>query len=137
MGKFPVSIEKESALLSKMQELGILESEVEEKFIRGSGSGGQKINKTSSTVYLHYLRLGIELKCQKTRSQSLNRYHARVALCRKVDRLINQQESEEQQKREKIKRQKRKRTKRQKEKILNDKKYLAKTKKMRKRVESD
>ena len=84
MSKFKVSTTKESELYKRMAELNIDESDLVEKFIRGSGSGGQKINKTSSCVYLLHKPSGTEVKCQTTRSQAMNRFYARRELCEKI-----------------------------------------------------
>ncbi|MCB9030154.1 MAG: peptide chain release factor-like protein [Deltaproteobacteria bacterium] len=134
MGRYPVSIEKEIQLEKRMVELSIAEDEIEEKFIKGSGSGGQKINKTSSCVYLLHKPTGIEVKCQKDRSQAMNRFHARRELCDKIEQLIKGEQSKKQQEREKVRRQKRKRSKRAKEKVLKDKKITSDKKVLRKNV---
>jgi peptide chain release factor len=81
---YPVSEEKKRWLEERMRSLGILEKDIEEKFIRSSGAGGQKVNKTSSCVYLKHLPTGVEVKCMKDRSQSLNRFLARRELVEKV-----------------------------------------------------
>ena len=83
---FPVSEEKNRALQERMASLGIREEDIEERFIRSSGSGGQKVNKTSSCVYLKHLPTGIEVKCMKERSQSLNRFLARRELVSRVEK---------------------------------------------------
>ncbi len=119
---FGVSTKKEEALRENMKQLGIREEDIIEKFIRSSGHGGQKVNKTSTCVYLKHLPTGVEVKCQKERYQSLNRYHARKILAGKIEAKILGKESEEQQRIEKIRRQKRKRSKRAKMKMLEDKK---------------
>ena len=75
--KFGVSPNKEKNLLDRMKKIGIHESDLYERFIRAKGKGGQKINKTSCCVYLKHLPTGIEIKCQKERSQALNRFFAR------------------------------------------------------------
>ncbi|MEN2993815.1 MAG: peptide chain release factor-like protein [Thermodesulfovibrio sp.] len=84
MGKFPVSEKKEKELLQEMQRLNIKETDIEEKFIRCSGHGGQKLNKTSTGVYLKHIPSGIEVKCTKERSQGLNRFFARRMLVEKI-----------------------------------------------------
>lgn len=84
MGKFPVTEKKERELLNEMESLGIFEADIEEKFIRSSGHGGQKINKTSTGVYLKHIPTGIEVKCTKERSQGLNRFFARRYLVEKI-----------------------------------------------------
>jgi protein subunit release factor B len=115
--------EKWQQLYERMLLLGILEENLIEKFILGSGSGGQKINKTSSCVWLKHEPSGITVKCQKERSRELNRYYARQLLCDKLDKKINQAKSAQEQAIAKIRRQKRKRSKRAKEKILADKRH--------------
>ncbi len=118
---FPVSPEKERSLREKLKSLGIAEKDLEEKFIRSQGKGGQNVNKTSTCVYLRHIPTGIEVKCQKTRTQVLNRYYARILLYSKLERSIKKEESEEEKRIAKIKRQKRKRSKRAKDKMLADK----------------
>lgn len=135
MSKFKVTLEKEQALISRMESLEIEESELIEKFIKGSGPGGQKINKTSSCVYLFHESSGIEIKCQQTRSQALNRYYARQLLCDSIEERILGEKSKKIMAREKIRRQKRKRSKRAKEKVLKDKKIQSDKKKSRKNIE--
>jgi protein subunit release factor B len=68
-----------------MGRMGISRDDLEESFIRGSGHGGQKVNKTSSTVRLRHVPTGIEVRCQEERSLSQNRYLARVELCEKLE----------------------------------------------------
>ncbi len=68
----------------KLAALGAHPEEVEERFIRGAGPGGQKINKTSSTVWLRHRPTGIEVRCQKERSQAANRAAAWSWLCAKL-----------------------------------------------------
>ncbi|GAB5046913.1 peptide chain release factor family protein [Thermodesulfovibrio sp. TK110] len=88
MGKFPVTEKKEKELLSEMQKLGIKESDIDEKFIRCSGHGGQKLNKASTGVYLKHKPTGIEVKCTKERSQGLNRFFARRMLVEKLKEYL-------------------------------------------------
>jgi protein subunit release factor B len=111
MIRFPVGEEKNQGLKKKMEALGVREEDIEEKFIRSSGSGGQKVNKTSTCVYLRHIPTGIEVKCMKERSQSLNRFLARRELVEKISKVSGQITSED-IKMEKIKRQKAKRRKR-------------------------
>ena len=116
-----------------MEALNIREEDLEESFVRSGGKGGQHVNKTSTCVHLKHLPSGLEVKCQEERSQSLNRYRARVLLAGKIEKLLKGRESEEIQKIEKIRRQKRKRSKRAKEKMLAEKKIVSKKKKLRSR----
>ena len=130
---FPVSPLKEKQLIKKMEALNIHEKDIKESFVRSGGKGGQHVNKTSTCVYLKHIPTGIEVKCQEERSQSLNRYKARVILFKKIDQLVKGKESEEIQRIEKIRRQKRKRSKRAKEKMLDEKKITSEKKKFRSR----
>ncbi len=130
--RFNISGYKEEALKAKMASLGIKEADLEEKFIRASKAGGQKVNKTSSCVYIKHRPTGIEVKCQQERSQALNRFLARRILVNKIESLLLGRESEQQKKIEKIRRQKRKRSRRAKEKMLKGKKMRSEKKKLRK-----
>ncbi len=87
-GKFGVTPRKERELLAEMLRLGIREADIEEKFVRGSGAGGQNRNKTSTRVRLVHRPTGIEVSYQRERSQALNRFFARRLLCEKVDRKL-------------------------------------------------
>ena len=80
---FPVELSE--PLLIKAQQLNILPEDVVEQFVRGSGKGGQKINKTSSCVLLKHLPTGIEVRCQKHREQSKNRLSAYKLLILKTE----------------------------------------------------
>jgi len=116
MSIFKVSSRKEQALLQRMKELSICEDDIEETFIRASGPGGQKTNKTSSCVSLRHIPTNIIVKCQQERSQSLNRFLARRHLLDQIERLQKGFVKEDDLRIEKIRNQKRKRAKRAKEK---------------------
>jgi protein subunit release factor B len=125
------SPEKWNALEARMAKLGILPDDLIEKFIRGSGSGGQKINKTASCVYLKHTPSGIEVKCQAQRSRELNRFIARKELCETYQEQILGIQSARQQAREKIRRQKRRRSRRSKSRMLDDKSKQSEKKQLR------
>ncbi|MEA3328354.1 MAG: peptide chain release factor-like protein [Candidatus Omnitrophota bacterium] len=129
--RFSISNNKKILLRAKMDRLKIRKDDIEEKFIRSSGKGGQKVNKTSSCVYLKHRPTGIEVKCQKERSQSLNRFLARRILADKIEALILGRNSEKRKRIEKIRRQKRRRSKRAKEKILKEKRKKSEKKELR------
>jgi peptide chain release factor len=71
-------------IVEKLAAAGASPAEVEERFVRGSGPGGQKINKTSSTVWLRHRPTGLEVRCQRERSQAANRELAWSWLCAKL-----------------------------------------------------
>lgn len=125
---------QDPALLRRMTKLGIRDEDLEEQFIRGTGAGGQKINKTSSTVQLRHIPTGTEVRCQRERQQSANRYWARVELCERLEAQKAAARLEAQQAREKVRRQTRKRPKGVKEKILQSKHKRSDTKQRRGRV---
>jgi peptide chain release factor len=135
MAIYPVSDEKSGALVLRMEQLGIREDDIVESFIRGSGSGGQKVNKTSSCVQLLHKPTGIEVKCQRERSQAMNRFFARRELCDRVEARIKGIQSAKQQEQEKVRRQKRRRSRRQKARMLDDKKKHGEKKSHRRNVD--
>lgn len=116
-----ITLTKWRELLRKMQDLQILEEDLDEKFIIGTGHGGQNLHKTASCVQLKHRPTGLQVKCQATRLRSDNRFHARRLLCEKMDELVNAEKSKKQQAIEKIKRQKRKRSKRAQAKVREQK----------------
>lgn len=132
-----ITPEKQEKLQERMQQLGVREEDLEEHFIRGSGKGGQKINKTSSCVQLIHASSGMEVRCQKTRSQADNRYWARRELCDRIEEQTRGEKSAKQQAIEKIRRQKRRRSRRAKARMLDDKSKQGDKKKLRGRVRPD
>jgi len=81
---FAVSDQKNQWLVSRMAALEVREEELEERFVRASGKGGQHLNKTSSAVQVRHLPTGLEARCGRERSQSLNRFLARRELLEKI-----------------------------------------------------
>lgn len=131
MSEFGVGLIKEKALREKMLRLGIKGEDILENFIRSQGPGGQSVNKTSTCVYLKHIPTGIEVKCQKERSQALNRYLARKILLEKIESKILGRLSAEQQCIQKIRRQKRRRSRRAKLKVLEAKRLHSQKKLLR------
>ena len=131
-----ITKDKWDKLAARMLGLGINEANLVEKFILGSGRGGQKLQKTASTVYLKHLPSGLEIKCQYSRSREDNRYFARERLCEKLHAILCDEKTKEQQKIEKINRQKKRRSRKAKQKILDEKLKQSKLKILRKKPES-
>ena len=132
-----ISQDKRNALKKRMAKLGIIEDELIERFIKGSGHGGQKINKTSSCVYLHHRPSGIEIKCQAQRSREMNRFLARRELCDRIDEINRGRLSERRQRIEKIRRQKRRRSRRQRQRDVGLKRQHGQKKTLRRRPGTD
>lgn len=127
----PVSPEKRADLDRRMADLGIAENDLIEKFIRGSGSGGQKINKTNNCVFLKHLPSGIAVKCQIDRSRELNRFLARRELCDQLESIRDGRASARNHAIEKLRRQKRRRSRRSKQRSIADKRHLSEKKSLR------
>ena len=117
MSKFGVSPEKEEALLKKMDELGVKESDLDEKFIRSGGPGGQNVNKVATCVQLKHLPTGITVKIQKDRTQGVNRFLARRSLLSKIEEQLSGKPTKEQLKIQKIQKQKKRRKRKTKIKL--------------------
>ena len=137
MSAFPVSLEKEAQLAQRMASLGVSEAEIEERFVRSGGHGGQNVNKTSTCVMLVHGPTGIQVKCQETRQQGLNRFIARRLLLDKIEERQKGFVAAKRDEIERIRRQKRKRSRRAKEKMLAGKAHQAEKKASRNRVEMD
>ncbi|WP_454784193.1 peptide chain release factor family protein [Legionella sp. WA2024007413] len=131
-----INREKWDKLNDLMVQLHIQEADLFEKFIVGSGKGGQKLHKTASTVYLKHIPSGLEIKCQESRSREDNRYFARLRLCNKLHSIVSDEQTKEQQKIERLKRQKKRRSRRAKQKILDEKSRQSEIKVLRKKPSS-
>src|SRR6267378_5212426 len=115
MSAFEVSPDKETQLAQRMAALGVRESDIEESFVRSGGHGGQNVNKTSTCVMLRHRPTGLQVKCQETRQQGLNRFIARRVLLDKIEEKKNGYVAAQRAEIEKIRRQKRKRSRRAKD----------------------
>jgi protein subunit release factor B len=109
---FGVTRKKQDELEARMASIGLREADIEEKYIRSSGPGGQNVNKTASCVYLKHIQSGLEVKMQRERSQGLNRYYARKRLCELVEQEKLGSKSPAALKAEKIRKQKQRRKRR-------------------------
>ncbi|MBI5505973.1 MAG: peptide chain release factor-like protein [Deltaproteobacteria bacterium] len=133
----PVSLTKSQALAERMEKLGLREDDLDESFIRSGGKGGQNVNKVSTCVVLVHRPSGMMVKCQRERTQGMNRYRARVLLADKIERQILGEKSAEAERIAKVQRQKRRRSRRAKEKLLQDKRARSQTKVLRSPVRSN
>jgi protein subunit release factor B len=134
MSAFPVSLEKETQLTQRMVALGVREADIEETFVHSGGHGGQNVNKTSTCVMLLHRPTGLQVKCQATRQQGLNRFIARRLLLDKIEAMKRGYVAAQRAEIEKIRRQKRRRSRRAKNRMLADKSHHADKKASRRPV---
>jgi peptide chain release factor len=121
-------------IVDRLGALGVRLDEIEERFVRGAGPGGQKINKTSSTVWLRHRATGVEVRCQRERSQAANRELAWAELCGKLETRQRATVSAAEQIREAARRRTRQKSRGQKLRMIETKKHRAKHKSHRSRV---
>ena len=128
---FPVSPEKERALATRLAALGIREADLEERFVRSGGKGGQNVNKVASCVVLRHVPSGAMVKCQEARTQAMNRFLARRRLADVLETRRRGEATAREQAIARIRRQKRRRSRRAKERVLATKHAQAEKKAMR------
>jgi peptide chain release factor len=133
----PISSEKLATLDQRMAALGIREADLLEKFVRGSGAGGQKINKTSNCVFLKHLPTGVCIKCQMDRSREMNRFLARRELCDQLDAIREGKAVAKTQAIEKMRRTNRPRSRNSKNRSVADKRKTSLKKSMRRSPSGD
>jgi protein subunit release factor B len=114
MLNFGVTEQKARALEQRMGACGLQESDLAESFVRSSGPGGQHVNKTATCVMLIHKPTGLQVKCQESRSQLLNRYYARKAMCEQLEAKALGKASPEARRRARVRKQKDRRKRRSK-----------------------
>jgi protein subunit release factor B len=122
---------------ARLAALGVRTSDVDERFILGSGHGGQKLQKTSSCVWLRHRPTGVETRCQRERSQSANRELAWAELCAKLEERQRAELSQRKAEREQSRRRNRQKSRGQKVRMIESKKHRAGIKARRGRPEAD
>ena len=135
MADFPDIVE--ASLRARFVSLGVQPDDVEETFIRGTGAGGQKINKTSSTVRLRHRPTGLDVRCQRERNQSVNRQLAWAELADRLEARQQATAGAALAERELQRRRKRQKSRGQKARMIESKKHRAKIKQARGRGYED
>ena len=107
-----VSPGKVALLREQLLRLGVNTALVEEQFTRGGGKGGQKINKTSNRVILHYPPLKLVVSCQRERKRSLNRFLALRELADRIEMMVSPHTSPRLREHERVRKQKARRHRR-------------------------
>lgn len=130
----PFPVDLPSPLLALARELHLQPADVSEQFVRGSGKGGQKVNKTSSTVQLKHGPSGMEVRVQKYREQSKNRLSAWKLLILKLEERVKQKKSQRVQAMFKVRKQKQRRSRKAKNKMLQAKHHRSDIKEMRRHL---
>jgi protein subunit release factor B len=128
MNAFPLNPDKQQQLALRMAALGVRESDLEETFVRSGGHGGQNVNKSATCVMLLHRPTRLQVKCQTTRQQGLNRFIARRLLLDKIELRRAALAAAEQARFEKIRRKTRKKSQRAKERMLADKSHRSEKK---------
>jgi protein subunit release factor B len=135
MAGFPLQIEQD--VRGRLAALGVRPGDVEERFVRGTGPGGQKINKTSSTIWLRHRPTGTEVRCQAERSQAVNRQRAWEELCLKLEERMRAAAALLKDGLERTRRKHRQKSRGQKVRMIQSKKHRAGIKSSRGRVGAD
>ena len=110
----PVTPAKLDALRTQLTRLTVDLARVDEQAVKGSGPGGQKVNKTSSGVLLRYELNGetLVVKWARERSRSLNRFLALRELADEIEMRVSPSTSTRLKEFEKIRKQKDRRRRR-------------------------
>ena len=124
-------------IIDRLLSLGVSLGEIEERFVRGSGPGGQKINKTSSTVVLVHRPSGLEVRVQRERSQAANRQLAWMELCNRLEAKRDSAARRVKAEKELEKRRTRQKSPGQKRRMVESKRRQAGRKSSRGRVRDD
>ncbi len=133
----PVPADKAARLAQRMAVLGVAETDLQETFVRSGGAGGQNVNKTSTCVMLVHRPTGLQVKCQATRQQGLNRFLARHLLLDQIEGQRHARAAAAHAELERLRRQKRPRSRGARERMLADKARHAAKKRLRRPAEAE
>lgn len=131
------SADKAAKLAERLERLGVRAEDLEESFVRSGGKGGQNVNKVSTCVVLRHRPTRLQVKCQESRSQAVNRYRARELLADKIEAQMAARKAAAADAVARAKRQKRRPSRKAKVKTVAAKRARARIKQGRGRVEAD
>lgn len=122
---------------NRIRDLRVREADLEEKFARSSGPGGQNVNKVSTAVTLRHIPSNISVTVQDSRSQAVNRKLARERLLDAIESVRDEQRLTAVATREKERRRRSPRPAALKRKILESKRRRGELKKQRTKIKAD
>jgi protein subunit release factor B len=125
----------ERSIETRMAQVGLRESDLEETFARSSGPGGQNVNKVSTAVTLLHRPSGVSVMVQDSRSQAQNRRLARERLLDAVEQAEAKRRAHEIAAREKARRRKSPRPRALKKRILESKRKRGELKRQRSKID--
>jgi len=120
--------DRESRLRERMAAAGLREEDIEETFVRSSGHGGQNVNKTSTCVVLVHRPTGLQIRCQSSRQQGMNRFIARCLLVARLEEQRRAAAATRRAEQEKARRRNRPRSRASKGRTLADKAHQSQKK---------
>src|SRR5947208_1835752 len=126
-----MSPKPDRTLADRFARLGVREEDLEERFARSGGPGGQNVNKVSTAVTLRHVPTGTSVTVQDSRSQAQNRALARERLLDAIEEREDQRRAALRAAREKLRRRNSPRPRALKERILQAKGRRSRLKKLR------